>query len=954
MQLLATMIRVTALRGALAIKDTATKLKIRFIRTFGRRERDGIRRKLAISSVFMVLPCIIAAHVAFSAFARISQQEAKAQIEAEAIDLQHLIAREFAHMQNLGLYLARIEPLLRNDPDRMKSVFAATLSTNAKQDLHLILADASGQQLFNTRAPTGAILPPLADREGVELVVSERRAVFRHVFRGNVSSRSLYTVLVPVLRDGVVERIVGLNRTTDQLLALIDQQLPGTSWRAAVFDDIGRTILTTNPDAIRVPALTDLVPGVPLTVAAENNTTSVSYLRGKGADWTVAVTANAGDAAKSQWSLFLTLQIGAVLLSLGVAWWTARSIIRPIVHLEELAKNLGAATKQALPTLRIKEVQHAAETLIRTGTVLQQSRERLAAIIASASDAIICIDRHNCITLFNNEAMAIFKCTQNKAIGRSIDAFLSVPIGSFGMELHAARITECTGRRSQGEEFVAEVSMAGPVDDDHYRYSLIVRDITMRQRVAAEHARLAVVVDSSADAIVCLGLDNAVLTWNASAELLFGYSASEILGSSYLAIVPDEGMEDYDRNCERIKSGEAISSTVYRRHKYGALVPVEIKSAPLRDGSGAIVGISSVLRDVSDKINASIIANKLAAIVDASAEAIVGLDSNGTVVTWNPAAGNLFGYSSDEIVGRSLSILLPDEETDVLQDKLRRLLVGGPARVEVARKRSDGTRVSVAVTAAPICDSNANITGFSVVYRDITESKRHEQQMRMVMRELSHRAKNLLAVIAAMARSTANSSADITTFVDDFSSRIHGLARSHDLLVKKEWVDASMRSLVEAQLQPFVFKSDNQLLIHGDDLALSPAAAQMIGLALHELATNAAKHGSFSTATGAVSVAWAIEADDAGSAYLVVTWQESGGPRVAASGTLGFGREVLEEMLAESLDGSTSLTFAESGVVWRLRARLSAVQATGIAEGAEYGMAVLPAHPNMKPVLLAA
>ncbi len=833
MQLLANLIRVTAPRGVRAIKDAAIQPTIWFTRTFGRPGRGGIRRRLAISSICMVLPCILAAHVAFSAYARINRQEAKAQIEAEAIDLNHLIAREIAHIRRLGIYLAQIEPLLRDDPDRMKSIFAAALTANPQQDLHIVLADASGQQLLNTRAPAGTVLPPLADQAGVELVVKARHAVFRHVSRGNVSSRSLYTVLVPILRDGVVERIIGLNRTTDHLLALIDQQLPSASWRVTVFDDIGRVMLTTAPDAIRAPAVRDLAPGVPLTVTEENGSSIISYLKGKGADWTVAVIANYSVAAMNQWLFLLKLQIGAVFLSIGIAWWTARGIIRPIVHLEELAKTFESSAKRAWPVLKIREIQHAAETLMRTATALRQSREQLAGIIASASDAIICVDRHNRITLFNDEAVAIFECSKDMAIGRSVEDFLATSLDSVGLEPHTARIAECIGRRSQGEEFAAEVSIARPVEDDHYRYSIIVRDITTRQRVAAEHARMAIVVASSV-------------------------------------------------------------------------------------------------------------------------EAIVGLDSHGIVTTWNPAARTLFGYSSDEILGRSLNVLLPEEEMDTLEDKLRRVRVSGPARVEVERKRKDGTRVFVSVAAAPICNSSASSIGFVVVYRDITERKRYEQQMRIVMRELSHRAKNLLAVIAAMARSMTTSGIDITTFVDDLSARIHGLARSHDLLVKKEWVDASMRSLVEAQLQPFVFKSNNKLSIHGDDIALSPAAAQMIGLALHELATNATKHGSFSSATGVVSVSWAIDTDDAGLAYFALTWQESGGPSVTVPSSHGFGREVLEEMLAESLDGSTRLGFAESGVVWALRTRLSVVQAAVIPDGAGYGMVTLTARSNRNAAQLAA
>ena len=130
----------------------------------------GIRRRLALSTAFVLLPCILAAHVALVATVNVDQQEARAQVQAEAIDLNLLIARDFENMRNLGQYLARIEPLLRHDPHQMHSVFAATIGTDA--NLHIALVDAAGQQLFNTRAATGAILPRLADQTGVERAIS--------------------------------------------------------------------------------------------------------------------------------------------------------------------------------------------------------------------------------------------------------------------------------------------------------------------------------------------------------------------------------------------------------------------------------------------------------------------------------------------------------------------------------------------------------------------------------------------------------------------------------------------------------------------------------------------------------------------------------------------------------------------------------------------------------------
>jgi PAS domain S-box-containing protein len=893
--------------------------------TSWRRRIWTIRQWLTITALFILVPCFVIAHVALEAYLRADRLELQTRVESEANQLRDVIGREIDHMRNLGLHLARIEPLLRAEPDRLKSVFVASLGPERDHDLHIGLADESGRQLLNTRAATDAALPRVADMAGLELVVRERRPVVRLIPRGNVSGRSLYAVIVPVLRDDRVERFVFMNRTTDHLLNLIGQQLPA-GWHATIFEPSGRAFPASGSQSSPPTLPVDAAGGSPLTRVSNSGTTVTSYIKIDKADWTIAVTVATQDVATRQLPLFIALQAAVVALSLLVAGWATRRMVKPIALVERMAIEIGAGSPPTLPDIRIAEIRRVAETLVKTSGALQQSRERLYSVITSASDAIVCTDRQGRVTLFNDAARSMFACADIAAMGRPIGEFLdetSIPAS----DRHSAAF-ECTGRRASGDKFAGEVSVARSADDQEYHFSFIIRDITKQRLATAQNARLAVVVASSADAIVSLGNDHTVLSWNPGAERIFGYSAEEIVGRSYLAIIPDAVKDEYLRNCERIGSGGALSLTVSRLHKDGRLVPVEISSAPLRDERGVVIGISSVLRDVTEKVAAAALANQLAAIVDASADAIVGLAPDGTISTWNPAARRLFDYSADEVVGKSLDVLLSDDELDKLSDKLERVRRAGFATVETERRRKDGTPVAVSVTAAPIRDAREKITGYAVVYRDVTESRRHDQQMRIVMRELSHRAKNLLAVISAMARSMSSSTTDITVFVESFSARIYGLARSHDLLVKKEWTNASLRSLTEAQLQPFMYRGGNRLLLNGGDIAVNPAAAQMIGLALHELATNAAKHGALTTDSGSVSITWSVDNDELQAAHLEMTWRESGGPRVVEPSRTGFGREVLEEMIAESLDGSTELSFPEGGIIWRLRVPLSTLQTT--------------------------
>ena len=192
------------------------------------------------------------------------------------------------------------------------------------------------------------------------------------------------------------------------------------------------------------------------------------------------------------------------------------------------------------------------------------------------------------------------------------------------------------------------------------------------------------------------------------------------------------------------------------------------------------------------------------------------------------------------------------------------------------------------------------------------ERDRHERHTHLIMRELSHRAKNLLSIILAMARQTGRESASLAEFQDSFSARVQALAAAHDLLVSEGWSGASLRHIVQAQLAPF---EHGRVTIAGDDVFVAPEVVQNLGLALHELATNATKHGALSAADGKVRIDWAYHGGGE-SRRLRLTWSESGGPAVREPARHGFGRTVLERVTILALGGKGALDFAAGGVVW--------------------------------------
>lgn len=201
--------------------------------------------------------------------------------------------------------------------------------------------------------------------------------------------------------------------------------------------------------------------------------------------------------------------------------------------------------------------------------------------------------------------------------------------------------------------------------------------------------------------------------------------------------------------------------------------------------------------------------------------------------------------------------------------------------------------------------------------RDITERKHREQHVRVLLRELVHRSKNLLAVVQAMARQTAAGAPSLEDFQRKFSARLQALSMAHDLLVSQDWRGASMHDLVRTQLAYCldVAKGDvgDHARIDGPRIMLKPEAAQNIGLALHELATNALSFGALSRPDGGVSLSWRLD-----EGRLFIEWREHGGPAVATPPREGFGHKVIKRIVAQALDGTAMLSFPPDGLVWTL------------------------------------
>jgi two-component sensor histidine kinase len=199
-------------------------------------------------------------------------------------------------------------------------------------------------------------------------------------------------------------------------------------------------------------------------------------------------------------------------------------------------------------------------------------------------------------------------------------------------------------------------------------------------------------------------------------------------------------------------------------------------------------------------------------------------------------------------------------------------------------------------------------------FYDLSERQRHEEHVQLLMQEINHRSKNLLAVIQAIANQTAQIS-NPREFARDFSQRLRGIAAAQDLLTEGNWTAVDFAELVRSQLNYLSSIVDKRITIEGPNVLIGPSAAQAIGLALHELSTNALKYGALSNDRGSVTIAWSW-IEEPPDRRARISWTEQGGPPVREPKRRGFGRTVLEEMSALSLNAEVELQFDPSGLIW--------------------------------------
>lgn len=351
----------------------------------------------------------------------------------------------------------------------------------------------------------------------------------------------------------------------------------------------------------------------------------------------------------------------------------------------------------------------------------------------------------------------------------------------------------------------------------------------------------------------------------------------------------------------------------------GSEVRLFIYATPLFDGETLIGGVN-MLVELGERDRTNYLEQRLAAIVECSEDAIISKDLNGTIVTWNRAAEKLFGYTAAEAIGRPVTMLIPDDrrqEEEAILDSIRR---GTPvARYETLRRRKDGSVVPIALTVSPLRDSGGRIIGASKVARDISDQVKYREHQTLVLNEMSHRVKNVLAVAGGLVGLSARSAQSPKAMAQAVQERLGAYSRAHELTrtsgAAVAWGvtrETTLHTLIRAIVAPYLDETGEEanVSIEGQDITIDSNATASLALVLHEFTTNAAKYGALSTSAGRVTIA-----SRAMDGRFELHWAERGGPPVKGPPTRhGFGSVLATKTVEGQLNGTLQYDWQPDGL----------------------------------------
>jgi PAS domain S-box-containing protein len=423
--------------------------------------------------------------------------------------------------------------------------------------------------------------------------------------------------------------------------------------------------------------------------------------------------------------------------------------------------------------------------------------------------------------------------------------------------------------------------------------------------------RLADLLALSYEPMFTWNLDGPIELWNKGAEQLYGIAPDEAVGRKSHTLLQTKFPIEFAELRSRLWNESYWSGELCHICKDGREVIVDSRMQLLDNET-----VLEVNRDVTERkrIESVLRENELrlrwlASIIASSDDAIVSKNVDGIITSWNAGAERIFGYTGKEAIGQPITIVIPEDRQAEEREILTRIRRGERIdHFETVRRRKNGSLIIISLTVSPVKNTEGKIVGASKIARDITEQKRSQEQIATLAREAEHRSKNLLATVQA----TVNLSQSDTPegLKQAIEGRIVALANVHSLFVETRWIGAELSTIAKQELAPYSQKDERRVRIDGPPVLLEPNTAQVMAVALHELATNAVKYGSLSGTNGNIDLRWLHKADG----QLVVRWTETGGPAVQMPARQGFGSRVIAQLVGQ-LKGSSHFDWRPEGLV---------------------------------------
>lgn len=336
---------------------------------------------------------------------------------------------------------------------------------------------------------------------------------------------------------------------------------------------------------------------------------------------------------------------------------------------------------------------------------------------------------------------------------------------------------------------------------------------------------------------------------------------------------------------------------------------------------GTLTGAVNLMIDVTTHMNTEPVQQRLAAIVESSGDAIIAKDLSGIITDWNQGAERLFGYSAEEAIGQPIMILVPDDRQAEEAAILARLRQGDRIEhFETVRRRRDGELIDISLSVSPVRNALGVVVGASKIARDITERRRAAERQELLLGEMNHRVKNLLVLAGGVVGLSARTASTVEDLANDARERLSALARAHELTLPRNpsmhfegEASTSLHVLIRTIISPFDDRAaagGTRVTVRGADVRI-PAGGPLTSFALllHEFATNAAKYGALSSATGLVDILCVEDGE-----RFVLRWEESGGPAVGGSGDEGFGSLLAQATVRGQLGGEIAREWRPEGL----------------------------------------